>query len=322
MTDNGKVLPPHIYSSENIAKITGVFLLSLLPMIVFSSMTFGWPAVRLFGLSALATIMTEWIVAGMSGRKAVFADGSGFLTAILIAAMLPVHLPLLWVVAGCVASVLIGKEIFGGFAANPFHPAMVGIGFLTAVCPGFFDAKGLSFSFAGSHFLSDFLTRLPAWLTVSIRSEDAGLLVNTSLAAILIGAAMLLAWKLIRWESPFVYLAVLSAGMGLQSGSLLSGLSMLRPIDYLVAFFVITDFVTTPVTPSTQILFAVTAGLCRLLFRHAVGDLPAIIYSVLLANALVPWMDEWGRPRGSRFCHPWEEIVGGLKLYKKTSGRR
>jgi electron transport complex protein RnfD len=156
-------------------------------------------------------------------------------------------------------------------------------------------------------------------MTDFLRANEAGSLVNSSLAAVFASALILMAWKLIVIEIPLLYLAVLAIGEGFQTSHLFMGWHMLYPIYFFVAFFIITDLVTTPTTRQGQRLFAVVAALLCLFFRHMTSDLPAIVYSVLLANAVVPWIDEWFRPQNSRRHHPWAEVAEGLKSQVRTA---
>jgi RnfABCDGE-type electron transport complex D subunit len=117
---------PHAHAPVSIGKVMGTVLLALTPATLFGFWLYGWPAVNLWALSLIAAIVGEALVVRMQGRKArpVLMDGSGILTAWLLAISLPPFAPWWIAVLGSLFAVIIGKQVFGGLGQNPFNPAM------------------------------------------------------------------------------------------------------------------------------------------------------------------------------------------------------
>jgi electron transport complex protein RnfD len=117
---------PHAHAPISIGKVMGTVLLALTPATLFGFWLYGWPAVNLWAVSLIAAIVGEAFVVRMQDRavRPVLMDGSGILTAWLLAISLPPFAPWWIAVLGSLFAVIIGKQVFGGLGQNPFNPAM------------------------------------------------------------------------------------------------------------------------------------------------------------------------------------------------------
>lgn len=117
---------PHAHAPVSIGKVMGTVLLALTPATLFGFWLYGWPAVNLWAVSLIAAIVGEAFVVRLQDRavRPALMDGSGILTAWLLAISLPPFAPWWIAVLGSLFAVIIGKQVFGGLGQNPFNPAM------------------------------------------------------------------------------------------------------------------------------------------------------------------------------------------------------
>ena len=294
---------PHLHGSTSIAKdmylVIGALLLPTAGAIYF----FGHYVLLMLATSILAAVLPEFVAKKMR-RLTFFMDGSAIVTGLLFVLILPPRTPLWVVLVGSIFSIAIVKEAFGGLGYNIFNPALAGRAFV-------------SVSFAGA--LGRWIAPTTSWLADAVTTATplgegfttaltkpelykalffgnvAGSVGETSALLILIGGAILLAFGIIKWHIPVFYIAtvfVMSLIMGqdpifhILAGGLMLG-----------AFFMATDYVTSPLTTVGRIIFAVGAGVLVMLIRRF-GNMPeGVNYSILLMNAFTPLIDRYTRPR-------------------------
>lgn len=294
---------PHLRGRASISRDMYLVVIALLLPTVGAIYFFGLYVLLMLATAVITAVLTEYIAKLM--RKRPFnLDGSAIVTGILFVLVLPPRTPLWIVVVGSIFCIAIAKEAFGGLGHNIFNPALAGRIFVTV-------------SFAGA--LNRFIAPTNSWLADGITTATplgegfiftmskgelykalflgnvAGSAGETSALLILIGGAILLAFGVIKWHIPVFYLGtvfVLSFLMGLDPLlHILAGGLMLG------AFFMATDYVTSPLTTRGKIIFAVGAGILVVLIRK-LGSMPeGVAYSILLMNAFTPLIDRYVRPR-------------------------
>ncbi len=292
------------FSLVSTPRIMSVVLLALLPGLGVSAYFLG-PGVLVNVLTATATVLLlEAFILRIRGMNmASVFDGSAVLTAFILALALPPDLPFWMTALGSGFAIVFGKHLYGGLGQNPFNPAMVGYAVLI-----------ISFPLAMSTWPSmvDGITAATPLDTMKFRGtktvEDIWVIENgfTNLGGVgwqwinlayLAGGALLLLLNVIRWQAPLAMLltlTVLSAvfydsGSAQSLGSpmfhLLSGGTML------VAFFVITDPVTSPDSDLSLLIFGIGIALITFTIR-SIGAYPdGFAFAVLLMNATAPLID-------------------------------
>jgi electron transport complex protein RnfD len=264
---------------------------------------FGLYALLMLAVGVLSCVLTEWVAKKMR-RLPFHMDGSAIVTGLLFVMVLPPRTPLWIVIVGSVFCIAIAKEAFGGLGCNIFNPALAGRTFVTV---SFAGAIGPWISPTTSWLADAVTTATPlgeGFATAMTKPElyralflgnIGGSVGETSALLILIGGAILLAFGIIKWHVPVFYIAtvfVLSWIMGqdplfhILAGGLMIG-----------AFFMATDYVTSPLTTRGKIIFAVAAGILVVLIR-VLGNMPeGVAYSILVMNAFTPLIDRYARPR-------------------------
>jgi Na+-translocating ferredoxin:NAD+ oxidoreductase subunit D len=263
---------------------------------------FGYRAIAVLGVCTGVALLTEYLCKKMRGHAFVM-DGSAVVTGLLLALILPPTVPLWMAAVGAVFAIAVVKEAFGGLGHNIFNPALGARAFMsvsfslpmtTWVEPTGFDvdvvtsATPLSGVSVWQQF--DFAAYQDMFL-----GNISGSLGETSALAILIGGCLLLGLRVVNWRIPATYIgvvAILSLAFGqdplfhILAGGLMLG-----------AFFMATDYVTSPLTNRGKVIFGVSLGVLTMLIRHFGGMPEGVCYSILFMNAMTPLIDRYARER-------------------------
>ena len=305
---------PHIRSALTTRRIMLDVLIALLPALVAAGVVFGPRALLVVAVSVAASAAFEWLYRLVTRQPNTVGDLSAVVTGMLLAYCLPATVPYWMVVAGDFFAVVIVKQLFGGLGKNIFNPALSGRAFLFCwpVVMVRFAAPGAPLSLFGSN--ADAVTAAtPLHSMVMLERPEASLLDmllgniggsigEVSALALLLGGAYLIARRVIRPQIPLAYLgavAVLTLIFARGDGpafewmlyNLLSGGLLLG------AFFMATDYATSPVTPLGRILYGVGCGLLTVLLRDWSLYPEGVSYSIRIMNACARLLDRIGAPR-------------------------
>jgi Na+-translocating ferredoxin:NAD+ oxidoreductase subunit D len=305
---------PHLHVEESTAKIMWWVNGSLAPAALWGVWVFGWNPLFVIAASIAGAVAAEWVASRMMGRRPTLRDGSAVCTGLLLALTLPPGLAWWQGLLGGVFAIALGKAIFGGLGFNLFNPALLGRAFLMATFPlpmtsgwlaprptlvAHLDAvttatplaimkeQGLAAAF---HSLT---TPLGAWngLLLGFRPGSIG---EVSVVLVALGAGALLARRIITLHIPLAVMAGVALST-LHTG--VSGLHLASGGLWLGAFFMATDYVTSPSARGGQIAFGLLVGLLTGVIRVYGGYPEGICYAILLANAMAPAFDLWFRPK-------------------------
>lgn len=307
---------PHIRSAMTTQKIMLMVVLALVPSIIAGTVFFGPRALFLVVFCAVVSMFTEFVCRKLMNKESTIADGSAMLTGVLLALNLPATLPLWQAAIGCIFAIAVVKQLFGGLGCNFANPAITGRIFLLLsvgsdmtswVKPFYYldtPAWGL-FETTGSQALDGLTGATP------LASGDAGLMElfignvggcigETSALAILIGGIFLIAAKLIHPSTPAAYLGTLAALTFVQvlatGGEMTEVLyALLSGGVMLGAFFMATDYVTTPITVKGKIIFGIGCGILTFVIREFASMPEGCSFSILLMNLLTPYIDKFTR---------------------------
>ncbi len=303
---------PHIRTSETVESVMYDVVIALIPAFAVALWAFGIRALILTAVSILTCIVTEYVCQKAMKRDIEAFDGSAILTGILFSFVVPVIMPLQYVVVGNVVAIALGKMVYGGLGHNIFNPALVGRAFVQASWPVAittfaYDGKsGATVLFAmktalknGTPFsdgiFSDALIANGNPYLQAFLGQMGGCIGETSALAILIGGAYLIYKKHIDWRLPASMIGtvfVLTWAMGanplmeILSGGLFLG-----------AFFMATDMVTSPTTSKGRVIFGFGIGLLVSLIRLKGGYPEGTAYAILIMNGVVPLIDRYVRPK-------------------------
>jgi len=308
---------PHIEINDHIVRRMWVTLLILIPTGVAGVYIFGIRAAYVIIVSIITSIITEFVCQRLQGRETTILDGSAVLTGMLLAYNLPPTVPL-WIAAvGSFFAVAIGKQIFGGLGFNIFNPALVGRAFLMASWPKYmtnwanprWQVDAVS-SATPLGVLKEKLSQpLPTYWDMFIGNRG-GCIGEVCVAALLIGALILIALRYISWQIPLTFILTTGLlswifGKGLFKGDFL--FSIMAGGVVLGAFFMATDYVTAPLTKKGKVVFGIGCGFLTFVIRKWGGYPEGVSYAILMMNAATPLIDRFSRTRK----YGWKKCTKG-----------
>lgn len=287
---------PHIRSKEDTSVIMRDVVIALIPALIASVYYFGMDALILTLISIVTAVVTEGLIQKIIKVPVRIYDGSAVVTGMLLAFNLPPTAPWWLAVIGSAFAIAIVKLAFGGIGQNFMNPALAARAFLLAS----WGTRMTTFEWpdiVGTATPLEMLAaggEVPSYMDLFL-GNVAGVLGETSALAILIGGAYLLYRGVISWRVPVIYLGTVAV-ITLIAGSdpvyhLLSGGLMLG------AFFMATDYSSSPVTAKGQVIFALGCGILTSVIRLWGGYPEGVSYSILLMNVATPLIDKYTRPR-------------------------
>jgi electron transport complex protein RnfD len=305
---------PHMRTEESIARIMWTVSGALLPATLMSVYYFGLRAVWVILVSILTAVISEALFQRGMKKEVTISDGSAFLTGLLIALNVPSSVPLYIPAVGSFVAIVITKQLFGGLGYNIFNPALVGRAFVLvsfAKIMTTFAAPATSFMALDAKTTATPLVvlkeegiakLLEIYHTKAALYQDlflgnrAGSLGETSVIALLLGAAFLMMKRYITWHIPVPFIATVGVLTWIFGGKegLMTGDPLLHMMSgglILGAFFMATDYVTGPSVRNAQIVFGVCAGALTVLIRLKGGYPEGVMFAILLMNCFAPLLD-------------------------------
>ena len=291
---------PHIRSKVTTNGIMAMVILALLPTTGFGIYNFGWKALLLVAVTVGTAVLTEYLY-GLYRKKTTITDLSAVVTGLLLALNLPVGVPW-WVGAmGAVFAILVVKMLFGGLGQNFMNPALAARCFLLISFPA------LMTDFACDAYTGATpLAALKAGEAVNVRDmmigNISGTIGETSMVAIVLGAAVLVWFGIIDLKIPgsyilsFVAFVVLFGGHGFDMNYIMAQLAGGGLM--LGAFFMATDYVTRPITTKGQYVFGIFVGILTGIFRIFGPGAEGVSYAIIIGNLIVPLIEKVTMPKG------------------------
>lgn len=293
-------LSPHIRSDESVKRTMLDVIIALVPAMIGSVYFFGFDAIRLLLVTVVAALIFEYGIQKLFKKPVRIMDMSAIVTGILLALNLPAGTPW-WVAAfGAAFAIIIVKEFFGGIGQNFMNPALGARAALVASWPGimssYVNPDGISAA-TPLGILKAGEGNLPA-IQSMIFGDIGGVIGETSAILLLIGGVYLIIRNVIDWKIPVLYIGtttVVLMLLGVDSSNLI--FHVLGGGLILGAFFMATDYASSPVTPKGKIIFAIGCGLLTALIRVKGGLPEGVSYAILIMNVATPLIEKFTRPK-------------------------
>ena len=286
---------PHVRSKDTTSRIMLYVIIGLLPTSLFGIFNFGYKALILILVTIASCVASEWIYNKIVHKKDTIADLSAVVTGLLLALNLPVTLPWWEAVIGGVVAIVVVKCLFGGLGQNFMNPALGARCFLLIA----FAADMTNFvtdTYTGATPLAAMRNGEAVTTMDMLIGRTAGTIGETSAIAILIGAIFLILMGVIDLKIPASYIITFVIFMLLFSGHGFDGNYITAQLCggglMLGAFFMATDYVTSPITPRGQILFGICCGILTGLFRTFGSNAEGVSFAIILSNLLVPMIEK------------------------------
>ena len=284
---------PHITSADSTQKIMQRVCLALVPTLIVATLWYGISALILTAVTVAACVLFEMGYCKLVGRENPTGDFSAVVTGMLLAFNMPACLPWWMAVVGSFVAIVVVKQLFGGMGYNFANPAIVGriamaLGYTGAMTTYVFPNNGIDALASATPLGVAAEVGSAGYMTLLI-GKHGGVLGETCAITILLGGLYLIWTKVISPVIPVTYLAtaaVLSVCFGMDPiYQLLSGGLMLG------AFFMATDYVTSPTTDKGKVVFGIGLGLITMLIRRFGTMNEGVSFAILLMNLTVPYID-------------------------------
>ena len=295
---------PQIRDNISTSKVMTHVLIALCPALAMSAYVFGGRALMLTGFCMITALIWERLCNLIMKRPDSTKDVSALVTGMLLAFNLPVTMPYWQAAIGTFVAIVIVKQLFGGLGQNFANPAIVGRIVLM-----------LAFTGNMTHWVVPFPDNIVTGATPLAAAHSApadyldlflgkvgGCLGEVSAAALLIGGIYLIMMKIISVHTPLAFIGTVFVFSYLcgEDGiyQILAGGVMLG------AFFMATDYASTPVTPKGKIIMGLGCGIITVLIRVFGGYPEGVSYSILLMNLAAPLIDRYTAPKKFGYVKP------------------
>lgn len=290
---------PHIRAKHTVQSIMLDVIIALLPALLVGVYFFGIKALLLIIVSVVSCVAFELIWQKVMKKPITIMDLSAVVTGLLLAFNLPTGAPIYVAIVGAFVAVILAKQFFGGIGQNFINPALAARAFLLAAYPTAMTNFVTNIDAAtGATPLALIkqgqIENLPSFMDAFV-GNIGGCIGEVSALALLIGGLYLLYKKVITWHIPVFYMGTVF-GMTFIFGGFQfyqSAYSLMLGGVMLGAFFMATDYTTTPMTIKGQIIFAIGAGCITGVIRLFGGYPEGVSYSILLMNLVVPLIDRY-----------------------------
>lgn len=313
-------LSPHDHVNDSVQRNMYAVLIALIPAFLVSLYMFGLGALIVMLTSVAACVFFEWAIVKfiLKRERTTILDGSAAITGVLLGFNLPSNLPIWIIILGALFAIGVAKMSFGGLGCNPFNPAIVGRIFLlisfpvqmttwpvagqwmhyTDVQTGATPLGIMKGVISGAPGVS--LDQLPSSLDLFL-GNNPGSFGEISALALILGGIYLIWKKVITWHIPVSILVTVFVFSGIMY--LVNPALYASPLTHLLtgglmlgAFFMATDYVTSPMNPKGQLLYGVCIGLITVIIR-LFGSYPeGMSFAILIMNSFTPLINNYIKP--------------------------
>lgn len=289
---------PHIRDQVTTPNIMFDVAIAMIPASAYGVYQFGIKAALVLLVSVLSCILSEYVFQALMGKSITVSDGSALVTGMILGLNMPPAIPLWIPFFGGMFAIIIVKQLYGGIGQNFMNPALAARCFLLIS----FAGQMTTFTYHDAVVSPTPLASLKAGQSVDLTAmfigKIPGSMGEVSVIALLIGAAYMLIRKVISIRIPAAYLITFALFVfifgrqdltyvlaHLCGGGVIFG-----------AFFMATDYSSSPITDKGQILFGILLGILTGLFRLFGGSAEGVSYAIIISNILVPLIEEISLP--------------------------
>ena len=285
---------PHFKGPVTTKLVMWMVVFALMPVCVGAVIVFGLRALAVLAVSVISAVGFEFlfnllVYKNEEAKKWSIKDGSAVITGLLLACTLSSTVPFWQVIFGAAFAVIVVKGFFGGLGNNIWNPALAGRAFLMICFPASIGASWVepgTDAISGATILS---TKALVPIKDLLLGYRAGCLGETCTLLIIIAGLFLISMKLIDWRIPVCFIGTVALCTWIAGGNvpvaLLSGGLMLG------AFFMATDYVTSPITMWGRVIFGIGCGLITFLIRQFGGYPEGVMFSILFMNCFYPFLN-------------------------------
>ncbi len=297
---------PHIHEKTSTTAIMRDVIIALAPATVAGVVLFGLEALAVILVSVASAVLAELAFNLICKKKQTVGDLSAVVTGLILALTLPTSIQLWQCAVGSVFAIVFVKCIFGGLGCNFANPAATARVFLLLAFATTASGGG------ATRFMSEDLvasatplaaiklgetSTLPSIVDMLLGNRS-GAIGETCAIALIIGGIYLIARKVIYWHTPAIYIAtVFALSLAIKQDINLAIYEVLGGGLIIAAFFMITDYVSTPINKIGKMIFALGCGIITVLIRFWGGYPEGVSFAILLMNIVSPYIEKLGTRR-------------------------
>ncbi|WP_026503891.1 RnfABCDGE type electron transport complex subunit D [Butyrivibrio sp. NC3005] len=291
---------PHVRSGDTTPSIMMWVVIALCLPAAYGIYNFGWDAFIIMLLAVISAVATEFIYEKLMKKPVTVKDYSALVTGLLLGMNLPCTVPFWVPIMGSIFAILVVKMLFGGLGQNFMNPALAARCFLIISFPKLMTTY-VTDTYSGATPLAALKAGTSVNVTDMIIGKVGGVIGETSMVAIVVGACILILTGVIDLRIPgsyivsFAVFVLIFGGHGLNltylSAQLAGGGLMLG------AFFMATDYTTSPITNAGKYVYGIVLGILTGIFRIFGTGAEGVSYAIIIGNLLVPLIERWTLPR-------------------------
>ena len=302
---------PHVRSSVTTQNLMLDVVIAMIPAAAFGVFHFGLHALLVMIVTVAACVASEYVYEKFMNKPITIMDMSAVVTGLILALNMPPEIPL-WIPAlGGVFAIIVVKQLYGGLGQNFMNPALAARCFLLislALFMNDFSSPAIGFdSVSGATPLASMRAGGTVDLAALITGQIPGTIGEVSAIALIIGGIYMIARKVISPRIPLIYIGTTAVFIFLFGGFDINYTLCQVFAGGLIfgAFFMATDYVTSPITPKGQVVYGVVLGVLTGIFRLWGASPEGVSYAIILSNLLVPMIEKVTLP--TAFGKEWKK---------------
>lgn len=299
---------PHLRSRVTTRQIMQEVCLALAPAGIAAIILYGVNAAVLIAASVITAVLAEYLYQKISKQKTTIGDWSAVVTGLLLAYNLPANAPVWLAVVGAAIAIVLVKQIFGGIGSNFMNPA------LTARAILFVSWSSLMSSYPQTNFAVDGMSSATPLALLGAGSVEGvslwnlmigncgGVLGETCKLALIAGGIYLIARNIVDWRIPVSFILTVFICYLIKDGAEMAVYQLFAGGLMLGAFFMATDYATSPVTLIGRVIMGVGCGILLFVIRAYASYPEGCSFAILFMNVVTPMIDKFTMP------HPFGEV--------------
>lgn len=291
---------PHVRSKVTTSNVMIWVAISLLPAAGFGIYNFGIDALIILALSVLSTVLSEFIYEKLMHKKITIGDFSAVVTGLLLGMNLPSTVPWWIPILGGMFAIIVVKMLFGGLGQNFMNPALGGRCFLVISFPAIMT-NFVTDTFTGATPLTALKNGQEVVVMDMIIGRTGGTIGETSMIALVFGACILIMLGIIDLRIPGSYIVSFLLFTAIFGGHGLNGAYLSAQLAggglMLGAFFMATDYVTSPITNAGKYVYGIFLGVLTAILRIYGSSAEGVSFAIVIGNLLVPLIERFTQPR-------------------------
>ena len=294
---------PHVRNKITTQNLMFDVAIAMSPASVYGVWQFGMHALLVLIATVASCVLSEYVYEKLMKKPITVSDGSAVVTGMILALNMPPEIPVWIPFLGGIFAIIVVKQLYGGLGQNFMNPALAARCFLLISFAGFmnnFSSAKLGFdSMSGATPLAAMRAGNDVDLMSLIVGRVPGTIGEVSVIALLIGAVYMIARKVISPRIPLIYIGTVAVFIFLFGGFDITYVAKEVCAGGLIfgAFFMATDYVTSPLSKTGQVVYGLFLGILTGIFRLWGASPEGVSYAIILGNLFVPLIEKVTLPK-------------------------